>query len=86
MKLEYDPEKSSKNLKERGLPFDMVFDLEWDRAVIIPDNRKDYGEKRLIAFVPFRGRLYVVCYTSKKETRRIISFRKANDREVKKHG
>lgn len=86
MKIEYDPDKNDKNLEERGLPFDKVFDLEWELAVTFPDDRKDYGERRMIAFVPLRSRLYVVCYIVKKDIRRIISFRKANDREVKKYG
>lgn len=40
-----------------------------------------YGEERLIAFVPLRGRLYAVCYVLRGQVRRIISFRKANKRE-----
>jgi uncharacterized DUF497 family protein len=55
--------------------------LEWPKAVIAVDDRFMYGEERLIAFAPLRGRLYAVCYVQRGEVRRIVSFRKANKRE-----
>lgn len=85
MRIEYDPAKSAINERERGLSFDLVFDLDWSKAVAYLDDRKDYGEKRVVAFVPMAGRLYVVCYTIRGAVRRIISFRKANSREVKRY-
>ena len=45
--------------------------------------RRDYGEKRLLAFASMRGRLHVVCYCIRGDARRIISFRRANGREEK---
>ena len=81
MTVEFDPAKSAKNEKERGLPFEQAADLEWDEAIVVPDRRRDYGEERLIAFAPMRGRLYVVCFVRRGQVRRIISFRKANKRE-----
>ena len=81
MKIEFDPVKSAKNAEERGLPFDLTESLEWDAAHTIEDRRRDYGERRQLAFVPLRGRLHVVCYCLRGDARRIISFRKANKRE-----
>jgi uncharacterized DUF497 family protein len=92
MDVEFDPEKSARNERERGLPFDLAAELAWDRALIAVDDRKDYGEERFVALAPMAGRLYVVCYTfrpaprpdrvpSVGQVRRIISFRKANERE-----
>jgi uncharacterized DUF497 family protein len=72
-----------KNGRERGLPFERVADLDWDRAVAFEDGRFDYGETRMIALAPLKGRLHVVCYTQRDDVRWIISFRKANVREVK---
>jgi uncharacterized DUF497 family protein len=57
MEIEYDPAKSAKNAKERGLPFDLAAELEWRKAVISVDDRFMYGEERRIAFAPMRGRL-----------------------------
>jgi uncharacterized DUF497 family protein len=81
MEFEFDPVKSAKNAKERGLPFDLAAELERRKAVISVDNRFEYGEERLVALAPMYGRLYVVCYQFRGRVRRIISFRKANKRE-----
>ena len=83
MKIEFDPHKSTKNVKERGLPFERAADLDWDSAIIVPDDRNDYGEERLLAFARMQGRLHVVCFSIRDDTFRIISFRKANKREEK---
>ena len=83
MKVEFDPDKSARNDIERGLPFQKAADLEWVKAYSFADARRDYGENRLIALVPMRRRLYVVCYLDRGGARRIISFRKANKREEK---
>ena len=83
VKVEFDPDKSAKNDTERGLPFEQAADLEWVKAYSFADTRHDYGENRLIALVPMRKRLYVVCYLDRGGARRIISFRKANKREEK---
>jgi uncharacterized DUF497 family protein len=81
MEIEFDPVKSAKNAKERGLPFELAAEIEWRKAVISIDDRFMYGEERRIAFAPMRGRLYAVCYVLRGKKRRIISFRKANKQE-----
>jgi uncharacterized protein len=78
---EFDPDKSAKNARERGLPFEFAAELDWQRAVGFVDDRFMHGEERLIAFAPLRGRLYAVCYVLRGQVRRIISFRKANKRD-----
>jgi uncharacterized DUF497 family protein len=83
MTLEYDQSKSDANLRKRGLPFDMVADLEWTLAQIGPDTRENYGEPRFVAMVPLTQRVYVVCFTIRDSVMRVISFRKANSRETK---
>jgi len=87
MKIEFDRKKSKKTFQERGLAFEDVPLLIWERAVIQPDSRREYGEERMIAFVPdARIRLHVVGFTMRGDTFWIFSFRKANDREVKNYG
>ncbi len=60
-------------------------DLDWPNAFIWLDTRKDYGEKRWSALVPMENRLYFVSYTWRQDTMRVISLRKANNREVNKY-
>jgi uncharacterized DUF497 family protein len=57
--------------------------LVWEEALISEDRRKAYGEKRMIAIAPMGRRLFVVVYTDRGSYRRVISLRKANDREIK---
>ena len=85
MKIEFDPAKSEKNARERGLPFELVEGFDWESAVIWEDNRFDYPETRYIGLSPFHGRVHVVCVTPVLGGLRVISFRKANDREVRKY-
>jgi len=86
MTVTFDPVKDAKNIAERGLPFDMVDDIDWSTALIIEDTRKDYGERRYRVFGCIGERLYVAVITPRNKDVHVISLRKANAREVKEHG
>lgn len=86
MEIEFDPATSAKNEKERALPFELVRGLEWAKARVTRDERRDYGEERFLAFVPKDGRLYFVCFCLRAGRTRVISFRKANEKEVRSYG
>ncbi len=62
MTIEFDPTKSARNEQERGLPFELVAKLEWERALAFVDERRDYGETRVVTLAPMQERLYAVCY------------------------
>lgn len=47
------------------------------------DDRRDYGETRMIALGAIEGRVFVVIYTWRGDRRRLISARKANTDESK---
>ena len=85
MEIEFDPEKSARNVELRGLPFDLVADFDFDSALVARDTREDYGEDRFIALGPIGDRLHVVAYTMRGDKLRVISFRKANAREVERY-
>jgi uncharacterized protein len=82
MDIEFDAEKSAKNAQERGLPFDLVADFDFETALVAHDVREDYGEDRFIAAGFIGERLHVVAYTMHGACLRVISLRKANAREV----
>lgn len=86
MKITFDPKKNADNIRDRQLPFDDVEKLEWSSAVIIEDVRKDYGERRFRALGYIEDRLYAVVFTPRGDAVHVISFRKANSREVKRYG
>jgi uncharacterized protein len=81
VRIEFDPAKSARNARERGLPFELTAQLDWSAAHVRRDEWRDYGEERYFALIPMSERLYAVCYCVRGNARRIISFRKANKRE-----
>lgn len=85
MKIEYDENKSNKNIEERNLSFEEVVNFEWETAIFIEDIRKDYSEQRFIASGYLNKRLHIICFSKANEGIRVISFRKANKREVKRY-
>ena len=85
MEITFDADKNAKNIRERGLSFERVMEFDFETAVIEQDARKAYPEDRYIAAGFLDGRLHVLCFTPAMEGIRVISFRKANQREVKRY-
>jgi uncharacterized DUF497 family protein len=85
MNIEFDPAKNEKNIRERGLSFERVTEIDFDTALIYPDTRHDYGETRYISLCYLEKRLHVLVFTEIEQGIRVISFRKANDKEAKRH-
>lgn len=83
--ISFDPAKSERNERERGLPFSLVGQLDWSDAVIEEDDRKDYGERRYRVLGFIGDRLHAVVFTLRAGKVHVISLRKANNREVKQH-
>ena len=86
MDIAFDPAKNARNIRERGLSFERVIDFDFETAIITTDNRRDYGETRIIAVGYLDERLHVLCFVEIDTGIRVVSFRKANLREVNRHG
>jgi uncharacterized DUF497 family protein len=86
MKISYDPVKDAVNIDERGSPFDRVKDFDFSTAIHEADTRQDYGELRIVATGYLDNRLHVLVFTPTAEGIRVISFRKANRREIRNYG
>jgi uncharacterized DUF497 family protein len=86
MTIDFDPIKNEKNIRERGLSFERVAEVDFNTALILPDTRKEYGETRYIALCYLDRRLHVLCFTETETGIRVVSFRKANEREAKRYG
>lgn len=82
MNYEWDEQKRTLNLAKHGVDFANATYFNWDLSLIELDSRQDYSEPRFNAFAPIDNRLYVMTFTRRNENIRIISFRKANKREV----
>jgi len=81
MCVSFDPVKREKAFAERGLDFEDAQAVCDDLTVEVEDTCKDYGEKRIICYGLFAGRMVVVGYTPRGTVRHIFSMRRANDRE-----
>ncbi len=84
MDLEYDHDKDEENRRSRGLPFDLGAVVLANRVAEFEDDRRDYGERRLIAYGTIGGELHVCVYTMRGTTYRIISLRRAKKEERQK--
>lgn len=81
MNLEFDQVKQEKTLLERGLDFARAAEVFDGIHFTGQDTRVDYEEDRLITLGWLDAHLVVLVWTPRGEVRRIISMRKANDRE-----
>ena len=50
-------------------------------TLTVEDDRQHYGEDRFITIGFLDGRMVILVWTPRNSTRRIISMRKANERE-----
>jgi len=79
--IEFDPAKRNKTLGERGLDFARASDVFAGTHFTGEDTRELYPEPRYITVGTLDGRMVVMVWTTRGEARRIISMRKANERE-----
>ena len=86
MDFEWDSKKNALNLEAHGLDFKDPANFDWDGAQFLQDGRKDYNETRTVGVGYYGDRLTVIIFTNRNSKTRLISWRKANQREVKKYG
>jgi uncharacterized DUF497 family protein len=85
MGTEWDEEKRAANLAKHGVDFANVADFDWSEALVRADTRKDYGEVRLVALAPIGDRLHHLTFTVERRVVRVISLRKANNKEIDRY-
>ena len=86
MLIDYDPAKRAETLAKRGLDMQDAALIFAGPVITLEDTRQDYGEPRLITVGFLHDRMVFIAWTPRDETRRIISMRKANDREIARYG
>ena len=82
MNIEFDEHKNKLNIKKHGVSFLESENIQWDTLWAFEDNRKKYGEVRMIGYALVGFRLYNIVYTLRGDRLRVISLRKANKKEV----
>ena len=81
MEITFDEAKRQLTLLKRGLDFARAGEIFEGVEYTWIDDRSDYGEVRYNTFGTLDNRLVSVTWTIRIGKRRIISMRKANDRE-----
>ena len=84
MRITFDRAKRERTLQERGLDFRQAREVFDGPHLTRPDERKDFGEARFISAGTLSGRIVIIVWTPRGKARRIISLRKANEREIKR--
>lgn len=84
MELSWDEAKRLKILSERALDLADAHQIFVGFHLDELDERFDYGEERVVTTGYLNDRLCVLVWTTRMKTRRVISLRKANEREQEK--
>jgi hypothetical protein len=83
MEIEFDPAKDQANIAKHGVSLARAADLEILSVEL--DERKDYGERRYIAFGRIGDLTYCLVFTLRGSTLRAISLRRAHLEEFDAH-
>jgi len=82
MEIIFDTTKDQANIAKHGMSLADASKLDWRTVITVIDDRKEYGEVREVGFGLIDTRVYCVVFTRRGDALRIISFRKANRREI----
>ena len=86
MQFEFDADKQPLNLHKHGIDLrDAAYVFLDTHRLDAADERKDYGEERRVVVATVEDRVLVVVYTRRADAIRLISARKANEREQKRY-
>jgi uncharacterized DUF497 family protein len=85
LELEWDTRKAARNVAKHGVPFEYATRAFLDPHRLDIDYRRDYGEQRRFTLGRIDGRVFAVAYTPRIGVIRVISARRANERERKQY-
>lgn len=85
MNITFDIQKDSVNILKHSVSLADAAMIEWTTAVTWQDVRNDYQEPRMIGLGYIEDRLFCVVFVDRADSRRIISLRKANLREINRY-
>ena len=86
MRIEFDEAKRVETAKARGLDMARAADVFAGATLTVEDDRQDYGEVRYITIGFLDEAMVVLVWTRRDDAYRIISMRKANERERRLYG
>ncbi|HEC90030.1 MAG TPA: BrnT family toxin [Alphaproteobacteria bacterium] len=86
MQIEFASDKDAANRAKHqvSLTFGAQVLADAERLDVL-DVRFDYAEERFVSYGMVDGRIWVCVFTTRGNTNRVISVRKANDRETQRY-
>ncbi len=86
MRIEFASDKDAANRAKHqvSLAFGARVLADADRLDVL-DVRFDYAEERFVSYGMVDGRIWVCIFPPRGDTNRVISVRKANDRETQRY-
>jgi uncharacterized protein len=84
MPFVFDPAKDAANLAKHGISLGEFSGFD-EAPVISVDNRLDYGEVRYRAFGRVQGEGRCLVFTVREGVMRMISYRAAREKELKRY-
>jgi uncharacterized DUF497 family protein len=86
VKIEYDPAKRERVLRERGLDLADAAEVLSDECYEMPDERFPYGEARWVSLGLLRGEVVACVWAmGEDDTIRVVTMWRANRSEQKKY-
>ena len=86
MPIEFDTAKRTATLEARGLDMARAHEVFAGATLTVEDDRQDYGEDRFITIGFLDATMVVLVWTPRDGAHRVISMRKANERERTLYG
>ncbi|HEX9698806.1 MAG TPA: BrnT family toxin [Acidobacteriota bacterium] len=84
--IAFDADKDASNQRKHGVSLAFGAEVLADNNRLdVLDVRFEYAEDRLVSYGLFEGRVWVCVFTLRGEVHRILSVRKANDRETRRY-
>jgi uncharacterized DUF497 family protein len=81
----YDCNLSEANRTRHGVSFSLANAIDWPCVWCAPDVREDRRALREIGYVSVGGRVYCATFTQRGSSVRLVSLRKANNREIDRY-
>lgn len=86
IRIEFDPRKDAENQTKHGASLAFGAEVLSDpRRLDVFDIRYDYGEIRVMSLGLVEDRLWVCVFVLRGDAHRIVSVRKANERERRRY-
>jgi len=86
MEVTFDPAKDAANIAKHGLSLADATGFDLANALVVADDRYDYGEARFRAFGRVDGQARCLVFAVRSDEIRAISYRRAHEKEMRRHG